>query len=335
MAAFVATAWITIFTSSIAMMHSWPRIYKTSPRLVHLSLAAESLLGPLCDLQVITGGAILVAGFSQYYTITFYHRELVVAYWWLTWNSFWSSRSAYMYNALDTLDSSWSKWRVYARRMLVTISVALGIIYLSLSIQLETSTWNTRDPKRCYNYSDPTYDNKYNSLAWFWIAGLGLYEFTLVLSFVDTEARFATAYNKGFQTFVKMLHHSAANHYANIPDISPKLSQFGALISRLQCYCTSVLLWLLFIFFWLLRQLMSVWTYGHDRTVFFCVFSCLVGGWNTFDVFMLKIMNARLVDAGEKYMGYGQILPVFILLQIPLFVLDIWKGESISGVLIR
>lgn len=91
------------------MLYYWHSVYKRFPFLVHLSIGANILLGPLCDLQAITGAAILVSGFCQWNTITFYHRELVAAYWWLISNSFWSSRTAYMDDAFDQLDSSWTK----------------------------------------------------------------------------------------------------------------------------------------------------------------------------------------------------------------------------------
>ena len=38
------------------------------------------LLGPMCNLEVITGLAIFIAGWSQIQTITYYHKQLVSDY---------------------------------------------------------------------------------------------------------------------------------------------------------------------------------------------------------------------------------------------------------------
>ncbi|CZR60225.1 uncharacterized protein PAC_10121 [Phialocephala subalpina] len=56
----------------------------------------ERLLGPLCDLQAITGLSIVIAGFVTHDTISFYHEQLVVGYWNITLNSFWASRAEFM-----------------------------------------------------------------------------------------------------------------------------------------------------------------------------------------------------------------------------------------------
>lgn len=56
----------------------------------------EGLLGPLCDLQAITGLSIVIAGFVTHDTISFYHEQLVVSYWNITLNSFWASRTEFM-----------------------------------------------------------------------------------------------------------------------------------------------------------------------------------------------------------------------------------------------
>lgn len=45
----------------------------------------------LCDLPLVTGIAILVAGFGQWSTISFYHSAIVVSLCYLTLSSFWAS----------------------------------------------------------------------------------------------------------------------------------------------------------------------------------------------------------------------------------------------------
>lgn len=77
-----------------------------TPSFNRIGLGAEALLGPLCDLQGITGAAILIAGFSQWRSITYYHREVVLSYFWLILNSYWMGRTAYMYDAVRKTDKT-------------------------------------------------------------------------------------------------------------------------------------------------------------------------------------------------------------------------------------
>jgi hypothetical protein len=38
----------------------------------------------LCDVQVVTGTAIMIAGSIQKESLTFYHQQIVISYWFLT-----------------------------------------------------------------------------------------------------------------------------------------------------------------------------------------------------------------------------------------------------------
>lgn len=87
MAAFIITVWVKILASTMASLRDWKVM--RSPYFIGFALGAADLLGPLCDLQAITGAAIVIAGFRQWQTITYYHRELVGSYWCLTSNLFW------------------------------------------------------------------------------------------------------------------------------------------------------------------------------------------------------------------------------------------------------
>ena len=60
------------------------------------------LLGHICDIQVVTGLAIMVAGLAQWNRISYYHEQLVTLYFQLTLDSFWAARINYMdFNQID------------------------------------------------------------------------------------------------------------------------------------------------------------------------------------------------------------------------------------------
>jgi hypothetical protein len=60
---------------------------------------ARRILFQLCDIQIITGIAMLVAALAQHSDLTFYHAQLAQQYWWITLNSFWISRIDYSRNS--------------------------------------------------------------------------------------------------------------------------------------------------------------------------------------------------------------------------------------------
>lgn len=112
--AFIATAWTTTIIAGLNAFH--PTIDSIS-RSQHwygqsnvstagrTSLKARNADKPLekfrdlallslCDIQLVTGTAIVIAGFVQWPRIAFYHRSLVINYWYLTLNSLWAARAS-------------------------------------------------------------------------------------------------------------------------------------------------------------------------------------------------------------------------------------------------
>lgn len=66
------------FQMKVLFQTSEQHITNTEPGIVQ---KIEALFGPLCDLQAMSGVAIMIAGFAQWHTITFYHEQLVMYYW--------------------------------------------------------------------------------------------------------------------------------------------------------------------------------------------------------------------------------------------------------------
>ena len=69
---------------------------------------AQLTLDILCELQVVTGISILVAGFVQINTMTFYHQQFVIDYWLLTLNPFWAARAGDLNQNKD--NDNWHYW---------------------------------------------------------------------------------------------------------------------------------------------------------------------------------------------------------------------------------
>ncbi|QDS72477.1 hypothetical protein FKW77_009915 [Venturia effusa] len=173
MASFLAVAWLTILVSVISASYDGRLRLRTRtnslvdrehenalnngdeqterrfnghtrPRIQLLMVTIKGFLGPLCDFQAFTGTAIIIAGFSQWQTISFYHESLVVTYWWLTLNSFFAGRMNYM-----DINTDIAPKIVFMRRLLVFTSCVLGIMFQCLVIVRENNHWDD-DLDGCY-----------------------------------------------------------------------------------------------------------------------------------------------------------------------------------------
>ncbi|KAH8902139.1 hypothetical protein BR93DRAFT_858772, partial [Coniochaeta sp. PMI_546] len=135
-----------------------------------------TLLRPLCDLQIVTGLAIIVAGMGQWHSIDFYHEQLVNAYYALTLNSFWATRPSYM-----DVESNEDAWVLFLRRAAVLVSCILNIIWQFRLYFRETASgvWDD-DTGPCFRYLDRS-----NALfsTIFWTTGL-----TVILLVIEVLA---------------------------------------------------------------------------------------------------------------------------------------------------
>jgi len=48
--------------------------------MVVTEIAVKNALDILCDIQVVTGTAIMIAGIVQKESLTFYHQQIVINY---------------------------------------------------------------------------------------------------------------------------------------------------------------------------------------------------------------------------------------------------------------
>lgn len=157
------------FQMKVLFQTSEQHITNTEPGIVQ---KIEALFGPLCDLQAVSGVAIMIAGFAQWHTITFYHEQLVMYYWWLTLNSFWVARIHYM-----NLDSTGEPWLLRVRRFSVLFSCILAIIWQIRIFYRESNHWNDIDGP-CYRFLDGT-------SVWPWVGGLILFSVALSSSLFE------------------------------------------------------------------------------------------------------------------------------------------------------
>lgn len=334
MTSFLFIAWATVIIAATsayfdarrdlpawkARWKQWP--YPQPPTLpsssrMHLPKWArklETLLVPLCDIQMVTGIAIITAGFTQLPHISFYHENLVNAYWILTLNSFWAARVDYMDE-----DSTQLHWGLRIRRAIMLVSCILGVIFLAYTTRREETQW---DDKRgpCMNWADPTSN-------WPWVAGLSLYCLALTFLIVPwTQEKLLRRYLLKSRNLQESLIQGAATDYRDVKSQwVGDVQTSRAFLSSVYCFCfrvtASVLLWIFLNF-------MAVFAYGEGlgfrplSSVFYSLFNI----WTTFNIVILKILNDPIVG-NENTMGFGQVLPLVLILSVVISTVDVFNSE--------
>ncbi|KAK3389659.1 hypothetical protein B0H63DRAFT_556781 [Podospora didyma] len=285
--------------------------------------------GLLCDLQGITGLGIVAAGLAQVRdeSITYYHETLVVCFYFMTLNSFWAVRVNYL--GWDAQDN---RWRLAVRRLTILVLSALAI-WLQILVYLRESpdnNWiNHPDPEsesdagRCYKYIDSV-DSKADLI--FWISGQGV--FTIALAFsswhrthfinqkIFTTLEFIRVWLRGkFEDARDRRHYIGRRHMST----SNRLWYDAITASRITGFAVLRVFWFLFI------QLLDLWAYGEGFYPLSWVFYFLLLSWNTLDLVSIVVLNNHMLDEPElQEWGFGQILPLVVLLSIVYTFIDVF-----------
>lgn len=346
---FILVAWITIFVAmflaffdllaflSTAEVWSW-RFSTENSRVNHSRRSAElrrmlnldraatlrgtasDLLGSLCDVQIVTGLAIVIAGLAQIQTISFYHESLAINYWWLTLNSFWAARIEYM----SEDDVKYTR-RVTARRIGVLANVVLAMVFQCMINIRESQDWFFLRAGHCYFSHDDT-------SSWPWVAGASLYAVSLSLIIMPASRPWVRQYLLGVRRMqghlVKRWRESASTFQAS--HVQP-VNQSGVfdlrslIVYRMTLFAlTSLCL----VVYWLLLQFMAVWSFGDGFYPLLTLGYIGFATWTTFDILDLKLSNRSLMDGAETSWGFGQILPMVLLITIAYNALNAFKGRQ-------
>ncbi|KAI9774856.1 MAG: hypothetical protein M1840_000072 [Geoglossum simile] len=353
---FIATAWYTIIVASIAATHrtiGWWREMRQQPptptqpiALNDLSGAnssqaisstpdehraerfAKLLLNSLCDLQLITGMAIIVAGLTQMPEISYYHEQLVIDYWNLTLNSFWAARGGYTadyYHDGEPNKSTSAKClRALVRMVAIAVSSVLSVAFQGLALVRENGHWDPLQSGRCYRSGDHSGAGQ----ARFWIVGVSVFALVVVLCFIPAiEGRIRLLSKKRTKVYGACKRWQKTQYDSLKTPISPSRSWIKR---RLQIIagCSKLVFFVsLRTFFWLLIQFLSIWSYGEGFYPFEIVCYTAFAGWNTGNIIDLKVRNAELLEGLENKWGFGQVLPTALLGMVVFNTIDAFRGE--------
>lgn len=355
MTSFILVAWITVFVAIIlayydlleflirAQEWDWnplltihkerrstirlfmtTRLHRTlkSRRTVLLRNTASGMLGYLCDLQIVTGLAIVIAGLAQMSTITFYHESLAIQYWWLTLNSFWAAQIEYMDE-----DSEKYTGRATIRRVGVLVSVVLAMVFQGIITIREDQEWDFLRPGYCYLYHDHT-------STWPWLVSTCIYAVCLALTIFPATRPWIKNYHSGMQCILNwLIGNWKKSVFAFQNSHLRSFNGFDLAFMRALLYMTFRITLcgissLCLALFWILLQFLAVWSYGNGfyPLLIFAYFG--FAAWSTFDILDLKLSNRSLIDGQESSWGFGQVLPMVLLLTIGYNAVDAFRGKD-------
>ena len=336
-ASFLATASITVLVAVVPAFYelldwlsmikgklwlSSPAISTRSAMTSILTEAATRLLGFLCDLQIITAFTIVVAGLAQYPNISFYHENIAVNYWWLCINSFLAARIEYMTANLEIISA-----RVTIRRAGVLVSVVLGLVFQCIINIRESRDWNFLGEGACFLRHD-------RSTTWPWVAGAAVYAVFLLLIIIPTTRPWMKCYSALFDRGQGALieWQKKSFHALHIRLSRPASQRNNLLSSALPTKAVYLVLVLIssssVILLWLLRQFLNIWSFGDGTGLLLVFFYIVFLFWDAYEIIDVKLTNRDLINGNETHWGFGQILPLVLMVTIGYAAIDALQEAS-------
>ncbi|KAB8300563.1 hypothetical protein EYC80_000721 [Monilinia laxa] len=268
-----------------------------------LQLFSQMALDRLCDLQLVTGTAILIAGIAELHHMSFYHQSLITSYWLLTLNSFWAARAGYLSSDNYGRDRSFYFWTHW---VFILISDLLSIYYQVITTIEAANHWDSEESGHCYLSHEPSPTNA----QWFWIiTKLLSLKRRWLKDFLDFIANISNDISdenqqRALEFWTAVEYHT--HHSPTALRVTLKTLRF---MSRMIWHA----IW----------RILALWAWGDNGSVLIVVGYIGLAAWNTFDVIDTKFSNIGLLVGDESTWGFGQMLPLGLLALICLDLLDI------------
>ena len=153
--------WLIIFCRAVVagILHWFDR------DMAITEASVKNTLDILCDVQVVTGTAIMIAGSVQKESLTFYHQQIVINYWFLTLNSFWLARAVIISESGE--EDAWH----WTRLVVIFTTSVLSIYYQLATIPRQNDQWDSYNSGYCFI----SHDRSGYYQVYLWLAGLILF----------------------------------------------------------------------------------------------------------------------------------------------------------------
>jgi hypothetical protein len=257
---------------------------------------AKACLDNFCNVQVATSCAVMVAAVVQIDSMSFYHQQLIMNYWFLAMASFWAARAGNL-NQVDDEDT----WHYWTRTTAIFLTTVLATAFHIIVIPRQWHIWDPLQSKHCFiGHVWTGYGQNF-----VWIAGQIVYAFYLLcLPCIFLASRTRTWKN--------------ATTVAGWIQGSTSKSRKYPLKPHPASFCSIKWIWLglilpmIIIFWWFARMFFALWAWGDPISAWIVLAYFGFAAWNTYDIFDLKLSNVGLVQ-NETAWGFGQVLPMVLL----------------------
>lgn len=292
-----------------------------------LQLFSQMALDRLCDLQLVTGTAIIIAGIAELHHMSFYHQSLITSYWLLTLNAFWAARAGYLNSENYEHDRSFYFW---TRWTFILISDLLSVYYQVVTTIAASNHWDSEESGHCYRSHEPTPNNA----QYFWIAGISFEVVYMLFYSLQHIAKLLSRKRRWLKGFLEFISNTSSGLY----DGSNRCALwfwisvdchtlYWPMPLRILLYVVKVATRMVWHIFW---QILALWAWGDNGSILIVIGYIGLAAWNTFDVIDTKLSNGSLVVGDESTWGFGQILPLGLLALICLDLLDIVNSKFLS-----
>ena len=282
---------------------------------------ARRIVLQLCDLQIVTGIAVLVAALAQVRGLTFYHAQFAVQFWWMTLNSFWVSRIDYSRDSPEMRTA-----RAHVRRVAIWLSVALSIAMQTIVAIREHVDWNPLANGKCYVSSGAGTGFGQNL---FWLAGTVLYFAVLSVGlFQASRAWFDRWVNEKLEPSIGttaawvLVSWTATRDFqrSDAPRSARRRLSLAGHFARTAGCALAFAAWYLTVLF------LTIWCAGSSAAALEVVIYSIFAGFLTWWVLFLKVQNRLLIRGDETRFTLGQTLPLLLLVLVAIHALDVWAG---------
>lgn len=260
----------------------------------------------LCDVQIITSLAILIAGLILLFrgTLSFYHQQFISNFWNQAINSYWAARDA---KQDDVADRGLLQFKVRISALLA--SIILATVFQSKIFWREAHSWDQKISGRCYL----TRDHSAKGVPILWLVGFGFYIIYLALYLRECTNEWMLQRLESADR--------AIQHLCIIPEgrmtKSRVLSLARQFADLLRYSCNA---------FWrLLKHFLSFFCLGDNRHIPEVLAFIGLSAWNTYDIIDLKLSNKSLLKGSEMGWGFGQILQPCLLGMMMFVIFDCVK----------
>ncbi|KAN0076566.1 hypothetical protein V8E54_006708 [Elaphomyces granulatus] len=312
---FIVTAWYT-FVVAMAVAHCDMKRRRFREISQFLEEFTRRLLDSLCDIQLTTGTAIVIAALTQIRTISYYHQQIVLNSWSLTLYSFRSARKAYSQDRSTSLP-------VLVRVAAIVINCILSLVLQSIIFIKETKDWDPSNGNKCYRIGDHSGFGG----AIFWISGLSLFTLTQLLCFIPHAGR---RISELFSSMRDGLYHNNKKWWNEAKEWMEAKEWNGSKswIQGIFKVVKLVLSALLRTFGWVLMEILVFLTHCQGFYAFEVLAFVTISVWSTADIIDLKVKNAELLSGSETTWEFGQVLAI-TLLGMPIFTtIDAMKDND-------